>query len=94
MASYTQWSQLTAHIALLIFASCVLIPLCINFHQFGNHCLLFTGGEYLQDNGDFDPQWSSAGYCLYSIILSAVIILIALVQIVRISINITNNEEG
>ncbi|XP_030370895.1 transmembrane protein 179 [Scaptodrosophila lebanonensis] len=76
-------SQITGHIILLILSFCIWIPLRINLHEFCDHCLLFTTGKWREEDGMFDVNWASDGFCNFSFLTGIALSCISILQIIR-----------
>lgn len=69
----------------IILGLSFLISLSNHLYSFSNHCLLFSTGKY-EDNGDFTPIWASPFYCVFSLIVAALSLLIATLKLVQTSV--------
>lgn len=47
------------------------------------HCLLFTTGNWREDNGLFDAQWANQVFCSFPIATGVLLFLISSVEIYR-----------
>lgn len=74
--------QATSYIVALILSLCSVIPLTINLQCFKGHCLLFTPGNF-SDDGNFNAYWASKGYCIYTMFVSSLLVLVSLIQSIR-----------
>lgn len=74
--------QATGYVVALILSLCAVVPLAINLQCFKGHCLLFTTGNFA-DDGNFIAEWASKGYCIYTLFVSSVLVLVSLVQCIR-----------
>lgn len=43
-------------------------------------CLLFTTGDYREEDGQFVPEWASGIYCYYVVLMAAYVIIVCLLQ--------------
>lgn len=50
---------------------------------FSGHCLLFTTGKWREEDGMFDPRWSSSGFCDFPLVTGIFMLIISCVQIYR-----------
>jgi len=50
--------------------------------DFCGHCALFSCGTFIEDDGRFEPDWASSGYCIYTIIVGCFTLLLSLVQLI------------
>lgn len=71
--------QGTGYIVALMLSLCVVIPLGLNVENFKGHCLLFTTGSF-GDDGNFNADWASKGYCGYILFASSLLVLVSIVQ--------------
>lgn len=69
----------------IILGISFLISLSTHLYSFANHCLLFSSGKY-EDNGDFTPDWASPFYCMFPLIVAAISVFIASIQLVKTSV--------
>lgn len=76
-------SQSAVYTVSAIVSLCVWIPMSLNLYQFGGHCLLFTSGQYVEEDGTFDPNWSSPAYCGFTLFVGISVFLVAFIQSVR-----------
>ena len=61
----------------------------------GRHkCLLFTTGEFREQDGQFVPDWASGAYCYYVILMAATLILIFIMQAVRTVVFIRHDTDA
>ncbi len=49
--------------------------------DFHGHCALFSCGTFSEDDGHFEPHWSSCGFCAFSIIVGVYTLLSSVGQI-------------
>ncbi|XP_053205914.1 transmembrane protein 179-like [Panonychus citri] len=75
-------TQIAGYLVSFILSFCVLIPLIVNMKNFKGNCLLYTS-RFLDT--EISPTWASCGYCTYTAILSAAIVLVSLAQLIRMS---------
>lgn len=66
----------------IILGISFLVSLSNHLYAFSSHCLLFTRGRY-EDNGDFTPDWASPFYCIFSLIVTTISVLIAAARLVQ-----------
>ncbi|XP_017113565.1 transmembrane protein 179 [Drosophila elegans] len=83
LANVLQLSQIAGHVILFILSLCIIVPLFINLDQFCGHCLLFTTGKWREEDGMFDVQWASSGFCNFPLITGFFLLIISVVQIYR-----------
>jgi len=53
------------------------------FFSHSGHCLLFTTGKWREEDGMFDVQWASNGFCNFPLITGFFLLIISVVQIYR-----------
>lgn len=54
-----------------------------NYRIFRGHCLLFSTGVWLEQDGQLKVDWASQCYCNYTIFVGVTLGLVSLVQIYR-----------
>ncbi|XP_035206920.1 transmembrane protein 179-like [Stegodyphus dumicola] len=74
--------QATGYLVALMLSLCIVAPLTLNLQYFKGHCLLFTTGNF-GDDGNFNADWASKGYCIYTLFVGSLLVLISLIQSVR-----------
>lgn len=79
-------SQSAGYCVTLILSLCVVIPMIMNEASFKGNCLLFTSGQFIAGDGLFDPKWGSNFYCGFTLFVGILSLLIAGLQLVRMSI--------
>lgn len=47
------------------------------------HCLLFTTGDWQEEDGLFDVHWASRTYCTFPLVTGVLVFLVAAVEIYR-----------
>lgn len=75
--------QLTGYLVSVCLSFVVLVPMILNLKDFKYKCLLFTTGDFREEDGQFVPVWASGIYCYYVILMAGTLILICLMQAVR-----------
>ncbi|XP_017845609.1 transmembrane protein 179 [Drosophila busckii] len=83
LANVLLLSQIAGHVLLFILSLCIVLPLSINVHQFCGHCLLFTTGKWREEDGMFDVNWASYGFCSFPLVTGVLLFIISVVQIYR-----------
>ncbi|XP_037815154.1 transmembrane protein 179 [Lucilia sericata] len=83
LANVLMLSQITGHVIVGILSFCIIVPLSINLHDFCGHCLLFTTGKWREEDGMFDPSWSSSGFCNFPLVTGIFMLIISCAQIYR-----------
>lgn len=58
----------------------------MNEASFEGNCLLFTTGEFIAGDGSFDPKWGSNFYCVFTLFAGITSLIIAFIQLVRMSV--------
>ncbi|RWS18098.1 hypothetical protein B4U80_01430 [Leptotrombidium deliense] len=79
-------SQCGGYSVAIILSLCVAIPMILHVQQFKGHCLLYTNGEFIEEDGRFEPSWSSGGYCYLTIFLGFLSFLVSFTQLSRMSV--------
>jgi hypothetical protein len=79
-------SQTAGYSVALILSLCVAIPMTIHMINFKGHCLLYTNGTFVPDDGRFEPDWASPGYCGFTLAVACFLLICSTVQLVRMSI--------
>lgn len=74
--------QATGYVVALLLSLCSVVPLIINLQCFKSHCLLFTTGNFA-DDGNFIPEWASKGYCIYTMFVGSLLVVVSFVQTIR-----------
>ncbi|KAG8184293.1 hypothetical protein JTE90_008978 [Oedothorax gibbosus] len=74
--------QCTGYIVAFMLSLCVVVPLTLNLECFRGHCLLFTTGSF-GDDGNFNAEWASKGYCIYTLFVSYLTVLVSFIQALR-----------
>lgn len=74
--------QGTGYIVALMLSLCVVAPLTLNLECFKGHCLLFTTGTF-GDDGNFNANWATKGYCIYTLFIGYLTVITSLIQAVR-----------
>jgi len=54
--------------------------------EFKGHCLLFSVGEWQENDGQLKVQWGSQCYCNYSIFIGVALFVTSAIQIYRLSV--------
>lgn len=86
-------SQIAGHVIAFILSLCIFVPLSVHLHQFNHHCLLFTTGDWREDDGLFDAQWASQGYCNFPTVTGILAFLISGIEIYRLTRIVLKQEE-
>lgn len=86
-------AQGTCNLVALILSLCSIIPLSLHLQCFKGHCLLFTTGVF-GDDGNFKAIWSSIGYCVYTLFVSSLLLIVSLVQVVRMFTLLCKGKES
>ena len=74
-------SQCAAHLVVLFVSLYSIVPMVIHVSDFRGHCALYSCGKFIEEDGRFDPQWSSLFYCLFTVIVAFLAFLSALSQL-------------
>lgn len=75
-------TQAAANIVAVLASMYILIPMVNHMREFLGHCALFSCGTYIETDGHFKPDWSSKGFCVYSVIVSSISIVASTIQCV------------
>ena len=59
----------------------IIVPLGTHMSDFRGHCALFSCGTYIEDDGHFEPNWASSGYCIYTILIGFLSFISSLSQL-------------
>ncbi|GLH11586.1 Uncharacterized protein GBIM_16342 [Gryllus bimaculatus] len=78
-------SQIAGYAIALILSLCITVPMSLHQDEFRGHCLLFSTGEWREDDGQFLVKWASQIYCNYVIFVGVVLFLAAAVQLYRMA---------
>lgn len=76
-------SQIAGHVILFILSLCIIFPLSMNVNEFCGHCLLFASGKWREEDGLFNVEWASSGFCRFPLATGCILCLISCVQIYR-----------
>jgi hypothetical protein len=87
-------SQAAGYSVTIILSLCVVIPMIMHEASFQGHCLLFTKGSFISENGSFDPDWGSSFYCGFTTVVGFLSFFISLIQLVRICIFLCKSTES
>lgn len=75
------YTQIAVHVACFIASFYIVWPISKHMNDFCGHCALFSCGTFIEDDGHFEPNWASGGYCIYSIIVGIFTMLNSIGQI-------------
>ncbi|RWS07455.1 transmembrane protein 179-like protein [Dinothrombium tinctorium] len=87
-------SQCGGYSVAIILSLCVLIPMIFHVDHFRGHCLLYTTGDFIEEDGRFDPKWSCSVYCYLTMFIGLFSFICSLVQLVRMSIFISKGLDS
>ncbi|XP_047994014.1 transmembrane protein 179 [Leguminivora glycinivorella] len=87
-------SQIAGYFVGLILSLCIMVPMSMHVHEFNGHCLLFSGGEWQETDGQFNVQWASMAYCNYVIAIGVLLFVVCLVQIYRLSMLLYRDNDS
>lgn len=76
-------SQIAGHVVVLTLSLCILVPMLCHVRDFNGHCLLFSTGDWNENNGLFDVQWVSEFYCNFTIITGMFLFFVSSIEIYR-----------
>ncbi|CRK89272.1 CLUMA_CG003031, isoform A [Clunio marinus] len=86
--------QISLYVFALILTFCLTLPLVLNQYLFDGHCLLFSGGSWQEDDGLLNIAWANKLYCAFPILTGIVTLIIATVQIYRLTKLYHKEEES
>lgn len=86
--------QLSGYCIAAILSLCITIPMSIHQENFQGHCLLFTTGEWRENDGQFVPVWASQAYCNFTIFVGVVMLVLSVTQIYRISVFLYKGKDS
>ena len=69
-------------------------PWCPTRAHHQGHCLLFTSGEWRENDGQFVPEWASQAYCNFTIFVGVVMFVISATQIYRLSLFLYKGKDS
>ncbi|KAH9399518.1 hypothetical protein TYRP_017930 [Tyrophagus putrescentiae] len=75
------YGQIGVHLACFIASFYIIWPMSNHLSDFHGHCALFSCGTFSEDDGHFEPHWSSCGFCAFSIIVGVYTLLSSVGQI-------------
>jgi len=61
---------------------------------FRGHCLLFSTGDWREEDGQFDVSWASNGLCNYIIFVGVFLFLASVVEIYRLSMHLYRGQDS
>jgi len=70
----------------IILGISFIVSLSNHMYSFSNHCLLFTTGKYEDESGDFTPDWASPSYCIFSLGVAGLSVIVASIRLVKTTI--------
>lgn len=76
-------SQIASHVVVLTLSLCILVPMLCHVRDFNQQCLLFSIGDWNEDNGLFDVQWASTFYCDFTIFTGIFLFFVSSIEIYR-----------
>lgn len=87
-----RWDCICTNSSMYLLKACrTIFTLIIVFHS-GN-CLLFTTGEWREDDGLFDAKWANQSYCNFPIITAVFLMIVSGIEIYRLSRIAMKDEE-
>lgn len=75
-------SQMTGYLVSWLLTVIFITPVSYNYWQFKGHCLLFTSGDWKEEDGQFLPLWSSVAYCDVILSVGTIILLVSTYKLV------------
>ncbi|KAM7300126.1 uncharacterized protein ISCGN_020690 [Ixodes scapularis] len=79
-------TQATCYTLTLVLSVCTVVPTAVHVHNFAGRCLLYTTGTFDSDDGHFIARWASPFYCLFTLAVGGLMLVVSLVQLVRMSV--------
>lgn len=76
-------SQIAGHVVVLILSLCIMTPMIYHVQDFNGECILFSMGNWNENNGLFDVKWASIFYCDFTILTGFFLFFVSLVEIYR-----------
>lgn len=76
-------SQIAGHIVVVILSVCILGSMFTNVRDFNGHCLLFSTGDWGENDGLFDVKWASKFNCNFHLITGFFLFFVSIVEIYR-----------
>jgi len=55
----------------------------LHLYNFCGHCSLYSNGVYIEEDGRFEPNWSTPFYCGFTLFVGSLILLVAFIQLIR-----------
>jgi len=86
--------QLSGYCIAAILSLCITIPMSMHQENFQGHCLLFTSGEWRENDGQFIPVWASQAYCNFTIFVGVIMFVISATQIYRLSMFLYKGKDS
>lgn len=83
LANVLVLSQIAGHVILFILSLCMIFPLSMNLNEFDGNCLLFASGKWREEDGLFNVEWASAGFCRFPLATGIILFFISSIQIYR-----------
>ncbi|KAJ2944710.1 hypothetical protein O0L34_g4068 [Tuta absoluta] len=78
-------SQIAGYVIGLILSLCVVVPMSMHQDEFNGHCLLFSRGEWQEEDGQLLVSWASTVYCHYVTVVGILMFIVCCLQIYRLS---------
>ncbi|CAG2159588.1 unnamed protein product [Oppiella nova] len=76
-------SQSAVYTVSAIVSLCVWIPMSLHLYSFCGHCSLYSTGQYVEEDGSFDPNWSSVFHCVFTLTTAIILFGTAFIQMCR-----------
>lgn len=76
-------SQIAGHVVVLILSLCIITPMIYHVQDFNGECILFSMGNWNENNGLFDVKWASIFYCNFTILTGFFLFFVSLIEIYR-----------
>ncbi|XP_064490048.1 transmembrane protein 179-like [Ornithodoros turicata] len=87
-------TQATCYACTLILSLCTIVSTSIHVYNFNGHCLLYTTGTFDSDDGHFIAKWASAFYCMFTLVIGGVMLMVSFVQLVRMAIFLYKDSDS
>lgn len=86
LENMTLLSQAAGYTVSVILSLCVVTPMVFHLVNFKGHCLLYTSGTFIAEDGRFDPSWASPFFCGFTLFVGFLLLFASLVQLTRMGI--------
>jgi len=69
------------YLCAFILSLTICVPMSMHQDQFKGRCLLFSTGNWQEEDGQFKVDWASQAYCNFTIFVAVVMFVISTVQV-------------